>query len=177
MCKPFALFNQLGLRSERHKVSLDDQVGVLFAEEERRSARARLGGTFRGSFIRHGGGQCWRVGHGGHALVLLGSGRLRVLRGRGGSRLARVLLLRRLLVALVGTASESLAADGTSKNANSRVRGQWQQRKRMRGLAQERYAQGTVRGETCSKIRERRGLEVRMGELCQALTRWKRRTP
>ena len=36
MSKPLALFDQDRLRGERHEVSLNDEVGVLLPEEERR---------------------------------------------------------------------------------------------------------------------------------------------
>ena len=43
MSEPFAFLDQDRLRSERHEVALDDQVGVLLAEEVGRLAVDVLG--------------------------------------------------------------------------------------------------------------------------------------
>lgn len=34
MCQPFTLLNKYGLGCEGHEVALDDEVGILLAEEE-----------------------------------------------------------------------------------------------------------------------------------------------
>jgi hypothetical protein len=59
MCEPFTFLDKLGLSSQSHEVALDNQIGILFAEKERRSAIAGLGGAFRTSIKRHGGRHCW----------------------------------------------------------------------------------------------------------------------
>lgn len=62
MCEPFTLFHEHGLCCESHEITLDNQVGVLLAEEKGRSLVV-VGGVVGGfsALERHGGGrQAWR---------------------------------------------------------------------------------------------------------------------
>jgi hypothetical protein len=115
--EPFALVNKLRFGSQGHKVTLHNEVRVLLAEEERRSAGSSRRGVIRGTlaFERHGGRQCWGMWHRRHIRGLLRSRRCRVWScGRRRPSFAGLLLI----AAFVRATSKALAS--SSKKSEKR---------------------------------------------------------